>query len=431
METPMKKLLLFLSLASSLWAAETAKEAPPPAPLEPALMAASLWETPAPQWLETNRRLGFRWLSNTKDAAQSTLKGALFLGMPVYQSVIRFEGEKASEIELQLYNRGDAGDLPRPDYEALIKKAVGAISAATQARFVPRGKDGSNAVRADGVIWTTPQAVYLLEYSFTKTQEIPFRAEFVRLRITPAPKPKGLVAASFEASRKPVFLGTSHITRDLASGDVVIKDVPMVDQGEKGYCVVAASERLLRYYGIKADANELAQLANSSAEKGTSLQAIAETLKKLAARLKIHTRTLYEIKFEALITDYQLAAKRAKEAGINPDVKNISELYGQMKPDVLRAARTKKKSELDGFKRDVKTSIGNGVPLLWSVILGVVPDGSKAKTPGGHTRLIIGYNEKTDELLFSDSWGPGHELKRMPTLDAWAITTHLDSVEPF
>jgi hypothetical protein len=45
-------------------------------------------------------------------------------------------------------------------------------------------------------------------------------------------------------------------------------------------------------------------------------------------------------------------------------------------------------------------------------------------------RLIIGYNLKTREILYSDSWGAGHELKRMALDDAWAITTGLATVEP-
>jgi len=45
-------------------------------------------------------------------------------------------------------------------------------------------------------------------------------------------------------------------------------------------------------------------------------------------------------------------------------------------------------------------------------------------------RLIIGYNAKTNEILYSGSWGMGHELKRMPLADAWAITTGLCTVEP-
>jgi hypothetical protein len=45
-------------------------------------------------------------------------------------------------------------------------------------------------------------------------------------------------------------------------------------------------------------------------------------------------------------------------------------------------------------------------------------------------RLIIGYNTKTQEVLYTDSWGAGHELKRMAAADAWTITTGLTSVEP-
>lgn len=35
----------------------------------------------------------------------------------------------------------------------------------------------------------------------------------------------------------------------------------------------------------------------------------------------------------------------------------------------------------------------------------------------------IGYNEDRGEVLYSDSWGEGHELKRMDGLDALSITT--------
>ncbi|MEI8233781.1 MAG: C39 family peptidase [Verrucomicrobiota bacterium] len=432
----MKKFLLaLLCCAAAAAAAQTPQESPtpaPPVPLDAVLLAETPWNTPGPQWVDGNKALGFHWISSARDTAQSTLKGAQLLELPVCQTLARFEGGQLKEITVLFYNRGDSGEWGRQDYERLIQKAVAALTNATKVRFAPRGRDASSAVHADGVTWTTPQAVYLLEYSCTKTPQISFRAEFVRLRITRAEKPKGLLAASFEASKKETpFRGTDHVTRDAASGDVLIKDVPMVDQGQKGYCVVAAAERLLRYYGIKVDANELAQLANSSASEGTSVRAMTESLKKLTARLKIHVRTVYEIRFDAFLADYQQAAKRAKCEGIDTTVREASALYQQMKPEVLRQARSKNRSELEAFQRHVKTRIDGGYPLLWSVILGVLPDGSKTKIPGGHMRLIIGYNEKTQEILFSDSWGAGHELKRMPLLDAWAITSHLETVEPF
>ena len=38
-------------------------------------------------------------------------------------------------------------------------------------------------------------------------------------------------------------------------------------------------------------------------------------------------------------------------------------------------------------------------------------------------RLIIGYNDKKKEIIYTDSWGAGHEKKRMPS--DWAfVATH-------
>ncbi len=45
-------------------------------------------------------------------------------------------------------------------------------------------------------------------------------------------------------------------------------------------------------------------------------------------------------------------------------------------------------------------------------------------------RLIIGYNEKSDEIIYTDSWGAGHELKRLPFDHAWAMTTGYFTVAP-
>ena len=69
--------------------------------------------------------------------------------------------------------------------------------------------------------------------------------------------------------------------------------------------------------------------------------------------------------------------------------------------------------------------------MLWSVRLGLVAEQpSLPQTSGGHMRLIIGYNEKTGEILYSDSWGAGHEMKRMTLDHAFGITEGLCTVLP-
>jgi hypothetical protein len=44
--------------------------------------------------------------------------------------------------------------------------------------------------------------------------------------------------------------------------------------------------------------------------------------------------------------------------------------------------------------------------------------------------MIIGYNTEANKILFSDSWGAGHELKRMDLADAYDVTVGLYAVTP-
>ena len=59
------------------------------------------------------------------------------------------------------------------------------------------------------------------------------------------------------------------------NGDVILKDIPMVNQGPKGYCVPATWERAMRYMGVSADMYVLAMAGQSGAGGGTSIAAIA------------------------------------------------------------------------------------------------------------------------------------------------------------
>ena len=57
-------------------------------------------------------------------------------------------------------------------------------------------------------------------------------------------------------------------------------------------------------------------------------------------------------------------------------------------------------------------------------MLGIMPEEKLSpQAQGGHMRLIIGFNNRNREILYTDTWGIGHELKSMPIENAWAITT--------
>lgn len=395
-----------------------------------------LWTADQAAFEKATDGMPFRWTSTAKDSARAAEReGMTLFGRRIYEFIARFEGGKTSMITANFFARGDAGELTETQWTSLLSGTVEAITKATGQKHTVRGKDASSAVKAEGLVWQTAKSQFLLEYSFTKevkSRGIPFRAEFVRLEIRPIEKKASMLTSATPTRGK--FVPVQHIERK-PDGDVWLKDVPMVDQGQKGYCVVASAERVMRYYGVDVDANELAQIANSSAAGGTSMNGMTESLKKVAARLRVRVREHEKLDVKTildLMRDYNRAAKRAKAPEI-PDpgqMLDVGEIYGAMKGDVLKEARTKNRSDVSRFQRDVQGHIDTGIPLLWGVHLGLVEEPGLPQTGGGHMRLIIGYNVKTQEIIYSDSWGAGHEAKRMKFDDAWTITTSLLSIEP-
>ena len=79
-----------------------------------------------------------------------------------------------------------------------------------------------------------------------------------------------------------------------------------------------------------------------------------------------------------------------------------------------------------GFAGDKK----RGVPLFWSVQLGLYPEAGVPQVFGGHMRLIIGYNAEKNEIIYTDTWGAGHEHKYMPDDWAWTITQNMFYLNP-
>jgi hypothetical protein len=210
----------------------------------------------------------------------------------------------------------------------------------------------------------------------------------------------------------------------------------MVDQGEKGYCAAASAERLLRYYGRSVDQHQIAQLADTAAKEGTTQDGMIKALEAIGQRFSLDLKPIIKLDWSRLahlIEDYNRAAKGAGKPVVEiGHVINVTHVYEEMDAALLRKVRVKQAQELAQFKKDVKTYTGEGVPLLWSCLVGKFPEVPPINPPGtyGHMRLIIGYNDKTSELLYSDSWGPGHELKRIPVDDAWAVTTGLHVLKP-
>ncbi|MEM9478815.1 MAG: C39 family peptidase [Verrucomicrobiota bacterium] len=347
----------------------------------------------------------------------------------VGETLVKFADGEVNRIDIYAYNRGDDGPLSEHRFEQEVQMYSSLISKLTGARPQER-----NTAREKGLMWTGKTAMYLLEYSETRaSRSSSYRAEYVKLSI--APKKTGLASIGRQTVKKAVdrsSLRDNVMEKD--NGDVLIPNVPMVDQGAKGYCAVAASCRVLQYYGLDVTQHELAQTANTTAGGGTNPDQMMDALKKISGKYGVRVSTIDEVEPRDLlriIKDYNRTAKKVGALTVRePNEYNLSYfVFGEFDSEALSTSRSSS-SSYKRFKSEIEEHIDQGIPLLWSLMLGVIPEKNIPQLAGGHLRLIIGYNEDTDEIIFSDSWGAGHEQKRMSTPDAFAATTSLRMIKP-
>lgn len=416
--------------------AQVAAPTPTPAPpkLEEVLLAPGFYQQTVETLTPMLAALKFGWISSAQDGARSVSPQLSFGGQHIDEAVFRFAETKPTSATLLFYSRGLSEELNERLFDERLDRVQSTLTSLLSTQPKKKARDQGSVVRADGLEWETPESQVTLEWSASKN---PFRGEFIRLTVAPKVSQQRAIGetTTANANRAAVkkFVGADHVVK--ADGDVKIVDVPMVDQGERGYCVVASAERLMRYYGATVDQTELAQIANSDADKGTSTQAMADSLKKLTARLGVKLKPLYDwnvADFLKMIEDYNKLAKKekAQEIRLGSYMIDVQEIFQKMDPALYRQVRLKKASDESKFQRDIVRNIDEGIPLLWSVNIGMVPEGNVKQYSGGHMRLIIGYNTAKKEIIYSDSWGPGHEQKRMSLEDAWVITSGLSSLQP-
>jgi hypothetical protein len=317
--------------------------------------------------------------------------------VPVEEAVVDFVDGKLNGVTFSIYNRGDSGTVDLGELNRRLEACNEALRKSLGVVPAPRHADPAQGLLAEGWTWISAQGMACVEYN-PEMQKA--RAEYMRMRLAPRDA-KGAIAASMREHR-----GGSTLTELAASvkrnpqGDVWIEGVPMVDQGQKGYCVVASAQRLFEYFGISCDEHQLAQLAGTQAQGGTNTAEMAKALQSIDGSFKTHFKPL-----ALLYTDSRL-----------------HEPAGQKVVDEKV------------FQKLVMDYTGKGIPLLWGLELGKYPEEPPLKnggqTGGGHMRLIIGCNPNTGQLIFTDSWGAGHELKRMKISDAFRETHGLFAMQP-
>ena len=338
----------------------------------------------------------FKWLTQDKDRAifqrkpysnisvdLSILGGAV----PIEEVVVDFSKGKFNGVTFSVYNRGDAGSITPEEFQRRLKACDEALRKRLAAMPLPRRADPASGLLASGWTWFCSNGLATIEKNPEADSGHP---EYLKMRIAPRDA-TGSIASAIREQRGSVSLTQlgKNVRKDGAR--TLIQGVPMVDQGPKGYCVVAASQRLFEYYGISCDQHQIAKIAGTDAKNGTNSEKMMEALQSLDR--------VFHLQFKCLLARFNDGS--------------------------LRDLKQQKKAGLEEFRKTVERYVGDGIPLLWSLGLGKFPEQPplNRQASGGHMRLIIGFDK--ENLYFTDSWGAGHELGSMSVSDAFDATTGL------
>lgn len=357
-----------------------------------------------------NKNPYFQWLDQDKTRAIFKRKpaGNVFVNLnvlegsvPIHEMIVDFKDGKYLGVIVSIYNRGDAtGKMSKADFDSSVKGLGRHLGIQLDTR--PHRRKGKGLL-TNGYSWFSTRGMAVLEYNPDAENS---KVEFVRMRLCRRDA-KGSYAAALKERPAPA-VRTSSLPINVektADGNVFIDNIPMVDQGGKGYCVVASVQRVFEYFGVPCDMHQLAEIVDADPEIGTNSIKTAKELGDIDH--------LFRMRYEVL-------ALRHNRKLIEPIEKDGNFYVGD---DTLTSR---------DFGKVIRKYVDKGIPILWAMNLGEAPEepAISQQASGGHMRLIIGYNDKTERLLFSDSWGAGHEVKSMLEKDAMSVTKGIYLMKP-
>ncbi len=355
---------------------------------------------------ESQSKHGRSWRLYAAYAKDYLLFGAMPYSVALYSDA---EG-KATEISAVYANKGDFGSTAGFARDHFNSTGVAAPSSLSEAMkrdedtlrenldsVLGEGKTqrfGEGKTRRTITRWDWNGHAFILSHE---------DGEYVSLSI--------ISSEAADAGGRTAKISDSQIKERLTAGvikedngDVRITEIPMVDQGPKGYCVPATFERAMRTMGIEADMYLLAMVGGSAAGGGTVVEHLVENVRSQVYRKGRRTKE-DELK-QLRIRD----VKRYIDQGI-PVMWTMSSVNAY---NDIADKNTKTRSGIDDWDTYAKEIAETATKAAASP----KPSGN------GHICMIIGYNEKTNEFAVSDSWGSRFELRWVPVPVADWVSHH-------
>lgn len=359
---------------------------------------------------------------------------------PVSEIIFNFEKRKLQSIIISVYNRGDNGKIDEHAFRLLNSKIEAASRTLSKSKTPKIETRKFDRFAVEALTFNGKNADFIIRRN--RRGKYP---EYIQFSILPPASAKSLKESLRTAAGKNQM--QLNLIHDSQTGDAYL-DIPMVNQGNKGYCVGATVERILKYYGSSIDQQIIAQLAESDSYKGTNVRKLYNVLKKNDSKLKIKVDKIFHDDsaeqyedIEKFTSQYNNIAKKQKRLRVNfkeftsrrkkSRTVNFPALISAFEYDIFSAAKCRNVKILQKFEKMVSESLTKGIPLVWItyVFKNTAPNTS-IENISMHMRIINGFNRQQKKIIFTDSWGKGHEKKYMSLDDAWTHTLMLIQITP-
>lgn len=299
------------------------------------------------------------------------------LGQPVYAVALYGDESRTESISLIFLNLGDIPASTQPKEVAeLIDNTGSRIHDRIEGILGKAERDSLGKGDLREKVWRWDWNDHAIMLSIQE-------GKYAALRIMPTDRA--------DRSGRIAKLSDDELKQRMAScvdrrenGDVIVRNIPMIDQGPKGYCSPATWERYLRYMEIPADMYLLALAANTGVGGGTYAQDMIDATGNIISS----------------------NGRKLAKAGTKPSVDNVSKHIDKGLPIMWRLMSTpsfQQAANENTAKRNGKEIGASGQ--------------SEDTSSGGHICLIVGYNEKTQEIAISDSWGERFTERWVPVAD--------------
>lgn len=336
------------------------------------------------------------------------------------------------KVVCMVYNKGDDGEIDKKEFDAMFDRCAAELETlcGKKGRLVqlPASKTG---VKVKALQWLGDNGALRLECAITAKKKEK-TMEFIRLVLAPDAATLDKGGAQDKIGRRDL---RSNVSKD-DDGTVWIKNIPMVDQGSKGYCVPATVARVFAYYGMdKVDMHALAAACKSSASGGTSIAIMAEALKDIGRSFHIKVKPLSKPSGSHTdsIKDYNREAKKLgkPELGVGGF---MDDWFLGIDDKLWVEVRAKKQGDVRKWIAPIRKSIDAGIPVLWSVFASGLYNHEAHEEGGGaggaHMRMIIGYNSEKNTIIYSDSWGDWAAKRTMTSAEAYSVTVTTYALSP-